>query len=491
MNQANSPTPDPLPDTITSLQSAYRQNPADAGPAVKLAQHYMDQGWLNQAAEIFDKLSGGSDPALCTDYGMLLAWGNLCCKRQELPKALRMFKKTTVLRPRGAEGWNNLGIAYLMSGENENAKGCFEKVLELEPDNAGALLNLGNFYQQKGEVDRALRLFEKSVAVRPDFADGWFNLGNAWCARADYIKAQKAYHKALRYQREFPSALKNLGFALEQSGQYDQAEQHYRKALEFNKADPSLYVNIANACLKLNKFDDAKKYYSSAVKLAPTDVSGWLGLRSLALFKGDLLTYVKATLAIIHRLPPPEIAGAVRTLHELGKYGMVDEILEKADAMQIRGDELDGARLVAYQRRQSDAGKIVALQKRLSESAANGAVRLWLAEFYCKSGLFQKTVECFKKGAADGGYGIKLLWKALFALGKLEEVDCSIQNYLQQNPDFFDGWFFKAKLLLLRDNPQEAQNALSTAVEYGFSDVELIKEEPMLRKLYQKITTGT
>ena len=102
-------------------------------PPTKLAQLYVDKGWLNEAKEIYDAVVKKDE----NNYSLLLEFGNLCFTMQNHDEALRIFKKLSVIKPARVEGWNNLGIVQQSLHEDEAALESFKKVLELVARQSG------------------------------------------------------------------------------------------------------------------------------------------------------------------------------------------------------------------------------------------------------------------------------------------------------------------------------------------------------------------
>jgi tetratricopeptide (TPR) repeat protein len=477
----NQPQP-PSADQLESLRNAYKADPGNIGNASKLAQLYADKGWLNEAREVYSSVVKKDE----NNYSLLLEFGNLCFRMQDYDEGLRTFKKLSVIKPQRVEGWNNLGIVQLTTHDDDAALESFKKVLEIEPDNAGALLNLGNCYDKKNMPEKACELFLKSVAVRPDFADAWFNAGNAYCAMKKYQMAIDAFEKAIKYQREFPSAEKNLGYVYEIIENLDSALVHYLKALEINRADAPLYVNIANTYTKRKMFDDARKYYLQAVKLAPKDMAAWMGLRQLSLLRGDVDGYAKSTLAVVQRLSQESIAESLLVLRDLCHFDKVDEILCRADSTDMSGSELDAERLLAYQRTDSYPGKIIALARKLKELAKpSDHVLSCLAQYTFDLKNYSAAVNYLQTMQTSRISSHKLLWKSLFALGETEKAEKLIQQYLDVNPDCFDAWFFMAKIKAKAHELEIARQYLVKALETGFSELDLIEENPELKQIFE------
>ncbi|MBD3391822.1 MAG: tetratricopeptide repeat protein [Chitinivibrionales bacterium] len=474
-------------EELEILRRQYAKDPSDRDAASRLAQAYTDLGWYNEAGDIYRALLASYKD----DYSILLDYGNLCFRRKNHDEALKVFKRLTVLKPNRLEGWNNLGIVQLTMGDQDAARASFDKVLAIEPDNHGALLNMGDYYDRRGETAKAIELFEKAVEARRDFSDGWFNLGNAYASAGDHARAVDAYRRALRIQPEFPSALKNLGFAHEQMDEYDEAEECYTKALELNRTDASLYVNLASIFAKQRRYDRAKDYFLRAVKLSPREPAGWMGLRHLSLLKGDIPTYVKSTLAILHRLDAKTIAESVRKLRELEYWEGVDSIVQLADKLKVEGVELDAERLVAYARGRKNHPQCAGLYQRLASSAPqSSAVSACLAEYEFVLGNFTKALTYLEHAPKNDLPMLKLFWMSLIGLKDWDTAESSLDDYLHGHKDCFVAWFLRARIMAALDRMDEAKASLVRALENGFTDLDAVKSDAKLKKLYDDISSG-
>ncbi len=468
---------------LEALRAAYEKDRTDKRAGSDLAQFYVDMGWYNQAEDLYAELLERHG----RDFSLQLDYGNFLVGRGELDKARGVLERLTTIRPERVEAWNNLGIVCLRLEDHEAAGKAFRKVLEIEPDNAGALLNLGNYHEAKGSIDRALVMFEKAAEARPDFADAWFNLGNARLTMGEYRKAADAFRRALRYHPEFASAHKNLGYCFQCEGDLDEAERNYRKALELNKADSGIHVNLGNLYAARDRYDVAKAHYLRAVRLSPLSGTAWMGLRKLALLKGDVDTYTRATLVMLARLDEKEIASTIGTLRELGLHEKVDEVLGAAERLGRKGDLLDAERMLAGRRSGRDA-ESKALQKRLAGlTDPPDAVRKCLARVMIDSGEPDKALaelECLKEEDEAAG---RMRWEALVAAGKTDEAEQAIRSYLDVHEDCCDCWYFLARIAVSKGDEQGAREALASALEDGFTDHEAIVGDDNLRRIYESL----
>ncbi|MCI5207312.1 MAG: tetratricopeptide repeat protein [Candidatus Electrothrix sp. ATG2] len=122
---------------------------------------------------------------------------------------LAAYQKEAQLDPDNAEGWNQLGLLLLRTGELAQAEEAFRKVLALgeahqdKEVQVGVLGNLGGVYRVRGELDKAEEMHLKSLEL----------------------------NKALGRKEGMANQYTNLGSLYEDCGKLDNAEAMWRKSL--------------------------------------------------------------------------------------------------------------------------------------------------------------------------------------------------------------------------------------------------------------------
>jgi tetratricopeptide (TPR) repeat protein len=470
--------------TLEELRAAFESDPQNLDKAMQLAQMYCDLGWFNEAIEFYKELSQSNPDS----YSLILEYGNTCYKKKDMKGAIDLFQRLTELRADRIEGWNNLGIVQLQNGDQEAAKVSIGKVLDLEPENSGALLNMGNYFSGKAEYETAESFFERAVESKMDFPDAWYNLGNTYLALNEFEKAKNAFEKAIKYQSEFPSALKNLGFIYEKSGDFETALAFYNQASSLNKADAGLHVNLGNIYLQQKKYEESRKCYLKAVRLAPNGLAGWMGLRHLSLVKGDLNTFMHATLAILPRLSDGALAQSIEVFYELNQLSKADDLLMQADRLGRSGNELDLQRLLIYHRKGIHQGKVVGIYKKLSALAdKTESIKKGLARYALETGQNEIAIQYIKEMNKPESAGYSILWRALLAMKETDQARESIQNYIRDNPDTFECWFLLARIEAERGFISKAEKYLIRALENGFTNLEELNDCSELKRIFDSL----
>lgn len=469
---------------LESLRTRIHDNPKDLSAGIRLAQLYSDRGWFNESITVYrDLLKRYPD-----DFSLLLGYGNVCFCKQYFNDALQTFSKITFLKPSRIEGWNNLGIVQLTTGEYDAAYRSFRKVLELEPENHGALLNLGNYYHYKNEIDTAGEYFKKAAAVKPDFIDAWYNLGNIYSKKGLYKEALEAYERSMRYDPTFYSSLKNTGYVYEQLEQFGKAEEFYCKALAINKTDAGLYVNIGHVYKKQHKIDSAKEYFMRAVKIAPREAAGWLGLREISLSKGDIRTYIKATMALVNRLDEAAIASSLFVLLKLQQYEHMQQLLQRAESLHKHSIELDALSMVLNVENPQLKEKAAALyEKQRVFTQPSDIQHYCMVEFCIKTGRYAEVQKIMPSASCTDDSMMHFLWISLIGTQNYDKAEQNIRTYLQHNPDCFRAWYHLARIESATNRRDDAVQHLRRAFETGFTDLESIKQDTELRSLITAI----
>ena len=157
--------------------------------------------------------------------------GGLAIRQGDLPTAIHNLEIATVLAPKWAPGWVNLGVAFSRLGDKEAAFGALQKALEAEPANSSALINLSKVYRDQGrdeEADIALRA--AGEGTRNPFT--LITLADAEILRGDYEKARQYLRRARWWYAREPYVFDAMARLAQVDGDVDKAQKYRDKAAE-------------------------------------------------------------------------------------------------------------------------------------------------------------------------------------------------------------------------------------------------------------------
>ncbi len=172
------------------------------------------------------------------DWGQVLnALGTVFLDQSLTDKAGKVFKKAPNLKPPNIPACYNLARLMQRQNDHQGAVHIYRAMLESQPDLGEAWNNLGVAYRETGNQDEALTCFHKAVKFAPDMAEAWNNLGVAQDEFNMIEKAPESYRKAIEIRPDYTSAHFNLGISLQKLRRFKEAGEHYHKVLEARPDD--------------------------------------------------------------------------------------------------------------------------------------------------------------------------------------------------------------------------------------------------------------
>jgi Flp pilus assembly protein TadD len=115
--------------------------------------------------------------------------GGEAIARSEWKKAIEHLDKAIAIDPKYASAYNDIGYAYLKSGDMAKARESFQKAVELEEHTGRALLNLARFVAGEKNFPEAIRLANKAIALAPGNAEALLLLANCEYVTEQYTLA--------------------------------------------------------------------------------------------------------------------------------------------------------------------------------------------------------------------------------------------------------------------------------------------------------------
>ena len=152
------------------------------------------------------------------------------------------------------------------------------------------------------------------------------------------------------------------------------------------------------------------------------------------------------------------------------------------------GDLLDVQRLLIYRRKGINPGRVVAIYKRLSGmSDPPDQVLKGLARFSFENGAFHSAIRFMERMRKPDDASRGILWRAMLGNREIGKAKESVENYIKENPDYFDSYFILARIEAESGNRADAERNLIRALENGYTDLEEINSNPDLKEIFDSL----
>ena len=106
-------------------------------------------------------------------------------RKAQLSSAITAYTKAIELKPDAGAYYNNIGLAQIKLGQDDEGKANLAKAAEMDPANGGRYyFNLGAVMVNSGNTDGAVEAFTKATEVDPNYSEAYYQLGTAMVGKA-------------------------------------------------------------------------------------------------------------------------------------------------------------------------------------------------------------------------------------------------------------------------------------------------------------------
>ena len=189
----------------------------------------------------------------------------------------------TEMEPQVARGYLDLGKAYLVNGEINEADSLYRHGMKINPENANFYIDLSVIRLNQKNYAEAEKLSRKALQLKPNEKMAFLNLGNALFFQQKYDESIKMFLQGLRrFPKNHPNhfdMLHKVGIAYHNKGNINEAMKYYNAALQINQNEPQLLSNYGfGLSTQQGKKDDAEKILITAIQKGPKLESAYANL---------------------------------------------------------------------------------------------------------------------------------------------------------------------------------------------------------------------
>ena len=172
---------------------------------------------FNQSAiSILEIIEDYKKGIISPEYTRCLFTAFTYSNKKNFEEAIAKLNEAIQIDSKYPSAYLNLGLLYILLGDNENAIANYKKAVEVRPS-AKAYHGLASAYGYAKQHQKAIETSLKSLEINPNYALSYFNLGVSYWSLKKYDKAEKSIQKAkeLFIQQENISEANSMDFQLE------------------------------------------------------------------------------------------------------------------------------------------------------------------------------------------------------------------------------------------------------------------------------------
>jgi len=273
---------------VKRLRAAVKDQPGSAEAHARLAQAYLRQHRLAEAAEEF-KQALGIDPK---HVPALLGLAQITARLNDLPKALSLAQQAVQLEPRNAQALNTLGVFLFQAGRVQEAAHYFKEALALTPRDPGMLINMARSQAQMERWEQAETYARQAMEADPEALEPRLLQSELALQQGRVEAAVAALEKlavAHPQRAEVFNALLQAGELCRRSQALASAVKCYDQALRMAPGSLPARLGKAQALLDLGQLDQAIRVYEDILLDEPHQAEVINNLAYLYAEKGERL----------------------------------------------------------------------------------------------------------------------------------------------------------------------------------------------------------
>jgi len=195
----------------------------------------------------------------------LFKQGSEAAKQGDDVRAIQLFKRGVEADPKTKNGWNELGIAYLNSWQDDLALAAFQKQIEVAPYHQYAFENIGRIYLRERKYEEAIKWSNKQIDIDPLNKQAHRNIGIALLEQHKYAEALPVLEKSASLDPENVDVQVRLGQAYLGIDQDDKAMAAFDRAVKISAKPGTWNIVAYRLAEKKAHLDIARSYAESAV----------------------------------------------------------------------------------------------------------------------------------------------------------------------------------------------------------------------------------
>ena len=151
----------------------------------------------------------------------------------------------------------------------DDAISQWQKAIKLKPDYHFGYNNLGNAFLLKNDLNQALLNYEEAIKINPNYFEAIYNKANIFLKLKDFSNALKYYDKVLSLKNDYFSAHQGKAIVYKKIEKFDEAINQWEKVISLTPDNENAYVQKGDILFDKNMLKDALNDYEKAYSINP------------------------------------------------------------------------------------------------------------------------------------------------------------------------------------------------------------------------------
>jgi tetratricopeptide (TPR) repeat protein len=209
------------PGARQAFMQALRHNPKNLLAFDGLAQLYLEEGQLKEAAKVLSgalRMAQREEADAVTQADLLYRLGEVALSLENIAETVERFDQASRLLAEDINFQIRLGDRLAEAGHYAEAVEFYRRALELDPSLAHTANRLGMAYRRQRRYGRALSLYQRALVFHPQDDHLHYNIARVYWEIGQWRPAAQILVRALRLNPEFREARRLLDAVLEKLG---------------------------------------------------------------------------------------------------------------------------------------------------------------------------------------------------------------------------------------------------------------------------------
>jgi len=181
----------------------------------------------------------------------------------------------------------NRARGYFKQAKLEDAVREFRKALKADPKSAEGYYELGLAFLKLGDRRSAIQEFRTASNLNPDMMQPRYQLAKLYLLNQDLMRAKEQLEELRRHDQESVEARQLMERVAWREIDPDRAVEKIKDALEKEPKNPGLYLDLASNYVRKQDFRTAEESYKKSLAIEPNLVQARIGLLRLYQAMGE------------------------------------------------------------------------------------------------------------------------------------------------------------------------------------------------------------